>query len=139
MVTATQYPEDSWGNNSDYDSRYDGPKYDGEYRRKKNFWLDTPVSVSTRCSNSRDNIYDPHEGKRNTIRSEYAGLGGDFDFTKYSVDYRYYYHYEAQKYHCRTSGAGYASGNMPLVEIFNGRQRDVARLSKMTSSKATAC
>lgn len=45
---STQYYEDSWGNNSDYDSRYDGPKYDGEYRRKKNFGL-TAVSVSPEC------------------------------------------------------------------------------------------
>ena len=43
---STQYYEDSWGNNSDYDSRYDGPKYDGEYRRKKNFGLTRSIGVA---------------------------------------------------------------------------------------------
>ena len=115
---STQYYEDSWGNNSDYDSRYDGPKYDGEYRRKKNFGLTRSIGVA-RVYDSRDNIYDPHEGKRNAYTIEYAGLGGDFDFTKYSVDYRYYYRQGAENVIAVQLGAGYASGNMPLSQRFS--------------------
>ena len=86
---STQYYEDSWNKEiGRYDSKYDGP--DGEYRRKKNFGLTRSIGIA-RVYDSRDNIYDPHEGKRNSYTIEYAGLGGDFDFTKYSVDYRYYY------------------------------------------------
>ena len=89
------------------------PKYDGEYRRKKNFGLTRSIGVA-RVYDSRDNIYDPHEGKRNAYTIEYAGLGGDFDFTKYSVDYRYYYRQGAENVIAVQLGAGYASGNMPL-------------------------
>ena len=72
-----------------------------------------------RVYDSRDNIYDPHEGKRNAYTIEYAGLGGDFDFTKYSVDYRYYYRQGAENVIAVQLGAGYASGNMPLSQRFS--------------------
>ena len=40
----------------------------------------------------RDNIYDPHEGKRLAFSIEDAHtMGGDFKFTKYTVDTRYYF------------------------------------------------
>lgn len=112
---STQYYEDSWDHDSRYEAKYDGS--DGEYRRKKNFGLTRSIGVA-RVFDSRDNIYDPHEGKRNSYTIEYAGLGGDFDFTKYSVDYRYYYRQGAENVIAVQLGAGYASGNMPLSQRF---------------------
>lgn len=113
----TQYYEDSWTGDypHGYDERYDGT--DAEYRRKKNFGLTRSISLA-RVYDSRDNVYDPHEGKRNSYSIEYAGFGGDFNFTKYSVDYRYYYRQGAENVIAVQLGAGYASGSMPLSQRF---------------------
>lgn len=108
-----------------YSTQYYEPSYDpiindgsnAEDRRKENFGSTRSIGVS-RIYDSRDNIYDPHEGKRNAYTMEYAGLGGDFDFTKYSVDYRYYYRQGAENVIAVQFGAGYASGNMPLSQRF---------------------
>ncbi len=113
---STQYYEDSWNSNADYEEKYDGTT--GAYRRKKNFGSTRSIGVA-RVYDSRDNIYDPHEGKRNAYNIEYAGLGGDFDFTKYSVDYRYYYRQGAENVIAVQLGAGYASGRMPLSQRFS--------------------
>ena len=68
------------------------PYYPEDYkkRRKENFGLTRSITVG-RVFDSRDNIYDPHEGKRIGYSVEWAGLGGDFDFTKFTGDWRYYY------------------------------------------------
>lgn len=121
---STQYYENSWNYNPDWNPKYDG--YSGEYRQKKNFGLTRSIGVA-RVYDSRDNIYDPHEGKRNAYTIEYAGLGGDFDFTKYSVDYRYYYRQGAENVIAVQLGAGYASGTMPLSQRFSMGGSDTLR------------
>lgn len=120
----TQYYEDTWEHNPAYNSKYDGNS--GEERQKKNFGLTRSIGVA-RVYDSRDNIYDPHEGKRNAYTIEYAGLGGDFDFTKYSVDYRYYYRQGAENVIAVQLGAGYASGTMPLSQRFSMGGSDTLR------------
>ena len=71
-----------------YEEQFDGSKYDKPYypatakeRRDENFGVTRSVTLG-RVFDSRDNIYDPHEGKRIGYSVEWAGLGGDFDFTK---------------------------------------------------------
>ena len=60
-------------------------------RRKENFGVTRSITFG-RVYDSRDNIYDPHEGKRIGYSVEWAvGMGGDFDFTKWTADGRYYY------------------------------------------------
>lgn len=117
---STQYYESTWSGNSDYNPKYDGPTGEAgaKYRQDKNFGVTRSIGVA-RVYDSRDNIYDPHEGKRNAYTIEYAGLGGDFDFTKYSVDYRYYYRQGAENVIAVQLGAGYASGRMPLSQRFS--------------------
>ncbi|MGL5206379.1 MAG: BamA/OMP85 family outer membrane protein [Acidaminococcaceae bacterium] len=89
-----------------------------EARRKENFGATRSIGF-TRAFDSRDNVNDPHEGKRNSYSIEWAGLGGDFDFTKYSADWRYYYRMGASEdVLALMVGAGYADGTMPLSQRF---------------------
>ena len=90
-----------------------------EKRRKENFGNTRSIGF-TRAFDSRDNVNDPHEGKRNSYSIEWAGLGGDFDFTKYSADLRYYYRMGASEdVLAFMVGAGYADGTMPLSQRFS--------------------
>lgn len=87
-------------------------------RQKENFGKTQSIAF-TRTFDSRDNVNDPHEGKRNSYSIEWAGLGGDFDFTKYSADYRYYYRMGASEDVLALQfGVGYADGTMPLSQRF---------------------
>ena len=91
---------------------------DSEARQKENFGTTRSIGF-TRAFDSRDNVNDPHEGKRNSYSVEWAGLGGDFDFTKYSADLRYYYRMGASEdVLAFMVGAGYADGTMPLSQRF---------------------
>lgn len=58
-------------------------------RRAENFG-DTRSITFGRVYDSRDNIHDPHEGKRMSYSMEWGGFGGDFDFVKFTTDLRYY-------------------------------------------------
>ena len=90
-----------------------------EKRQKENFGTTRSIGF-TRAFDSRDNVNDPHEGKRNSYSIEWAGLGGDFDFTKYSADLRYYYRMGASEdVLAFMVGAGYADGTMPLSQRFS--------------------
>ncbi|MEG0797176.1 MAG: outer membrane protein assembly factor [Acidaminococcaceae bacterium] len=88
-----------------------------EERLKENFGVTRSIGF-TRVMDTRDNIYDPHEGKRTSYSIEWAGIGGDFNFTKYSVDYRYYYRVGAENVLALQLGAGGSTGTMPLSQRF---------------------
>lgn len=95
-------------------------------RRKENFGVTRSITVG-RIFDSRDNIYDPHEGKRIAYSLEWAGLGGDFDFTKFTADYRYYYRAGGESVWTLNLGAGYADGDMPLSQRFSMGGSDTLR------------
>lgn len=95
-------------------------------RRKENFGVTRSITVG-RIFDSRDNIYDPHEGKRIAYSLEWAGLGGDFDFTKFTADYRYYYRAGGESVWALNLGAGYAEGDMPLSQRFSMGGSDTLR------------
>jgi len=107
-------------NGNPYPTRWN--KYKGAWpatakeRREENFGETRSIAYS-RVFDSRDNIYDPHSGKRNSYTIEWAGLGGDFDFTKFSIDHRYYWK-QAKNIIALDVAAGYASGDMPLSQRF---------------------
>lgn len=86
-------------------------------RREENFGTTNSISYS-RVYDSRDNVFDPHAGKRNSYTFEWAGLGGDFKFEKISVDYRYYLKMRKNRVLAFDLAAGYAWGNMPLSQRF---------------------
>lgn len=89
-----------------------------EERRKENFGVTRSITFG-RVYDSRDNVYDPHEGKRIGYSVEWAGgMGGDFDFTKWTADWRYYFRAGGESVWALNLGAGYASGDMPLSQRF---------------------
>lgn len=96
-------------------------------RRAENFGTTRSLTFG-RVYDSRDNVYDPHEGKRIGYSMEWAGgLGGDFDFTKWTADWRYYYRAGGENVWALNLGAGYASGNMPLSQRFTMGGSDTLR------------
>lgn len=96
-------------------------------RRKENFGKTRSLTFG-RVYDSRDNVYDPHEGKRIGYSVEWAGgLGGDFDFTKWTADWRYYYRAGGENVWALNLGAGYASGSMPLSQRFTMGGSDTLR------------
>lgn len=96
-------------------------------RRKENFGVTRSITFG-RVYDSRDNIYDPHEGKRIGYSVEWAGgMGGDFDFTKWTADWRYYYRAGGESVWALNLGVGYASGDMPLSQRFTMGGSDTLR------------
>ncbi len=112
-------------------SRYWNPEYnypaDYKERRKENFGVTRSITLG-RVLDSRDNVYDPHEGKRISYSIEHAGfMGGDFDFTKFTADYRYYYRAGGEAVWALNLGVGYADGDMPLSQRFSMGGSDTLR------------
>ena len=130
-----QYYEPQFGpasaENGNKQSGYWNPEYnyptDYKERRKENFGVTRSITLG-RVLDSRDNIYDPHEGKRISYSIEHAGfMGGDFDFTKFTADYRYYYRAGGEAVWALNLGAGYADGDMPLSQRFSMGGSDTLR------------
>ena len=118
-------PEDVYGEQSRYWESY-YPKT-AEERRKENFGVTRSITLG-RVLDSRDNVYDPHEGKRISYSIEHAGfMGGDFDFTKFTADYRYYYRAGGEAVWALNLGVGYADGDMPLSQRFSMGGSDTLR------------
>ena len=95
-------------------------------RQAENFGLTRSITFS-RTLDSRDNLYDPHEGKRNNYSVEVASFGGDFSFQKYSADYRYYYRQGVDNVIAVNLGIGFANGDMPLSQRFSVGGSDTLR------------
>lgn len=120
----TQYYEPGYENDSHW--RPWEPATAAE-RRKENFGTTRSLTIG-RIYDSRDNIYDPHEGKRISYSIESAGwMGGDFDFTKFTADWRYYYRAGGESVWALNLGMGYAEGDMPLSQRFRMGGSDTLR------------
>ena len=102
---------------NDRDGTVWGPTVARE-RQDHNFGNTRSITLA-RIFDSRDNIFDPRAGKRNSYSVEVANFGGDFNFQKYSVDYRYYYAVGADNVWAWNVAAGYANGDMPLSQRFS--------------------
>lgn len=87
----------------------DNPNY-----LKDNFGETHSISLS-RVYDSRDNVFNPTEGNRVSLTSEFAGkaLGGDFDFNKYTFESRNYLKVGHAQVLAFRETAGYADGTMP--------------------------
>lgn len=119
-----QYYEEGFKDDSPYYE--DWMPATAKERRDENFGLTRSITVG-RVFDSRDNIYDPHEGKRIGYSVEWAGLGGDFDFTKLTADWRYYYRAGGESVWALNLGAGWADGDMPLSQRFSMGGSDTLR------------
>lgn len=120
-----QYYEEIFDHNHYNKPEYNYPKTAKE-RREENFGVTRSITLG-RVFDSRDNIYDPHEGKRIGYSVEWAGLGGDFDFTKFTADWRYYYRAGGECVWALNLGAGWADGDMPLSQRFSMGGSDTLR------------
>ena len=119
-----QYYEDKFNQSSKYEAWMPQTP---EERRKENFGVTRSITFG-RVYDSRDNVYDPHEGKRIGYSVEWAGgMGGDFDFTKWTADWRYYFRAGGESVWALNLGAGYASGDMPLSQRFTMGGSDTLR------------
>lgn len=96
-------------------------KYNGKWpssereRRKENFGESWSVQFM-HVYDSRDNYLFPRVGKRMSYSAEY-GFAGDFDYTKWDADWRYYYPVGASVFAWDTE-IGYATGDLPLSSRF---------------------
>lgn len=87
-------------------------------RIAQNFGVTRSITFK-RILDSRNNYANPSEGKRIKYSAEVGGFGGDFDFRKYSAEYRYYYTFGASKNVLAVDLAiGYADGDLPLSQRF---------------------
>ncbi|HWQ62041.1 MAG TPA: outer membrane protein assembly factor [Negativicutes bacterium] len=80
----------------------------------------TRSATLTRVFDSRDNVFNPTEGTRFLLSAEFAGkgLGGDFDFNKYTAEDRQYFKVGHDHVVAVRLMAGYANGNMPISGKF---------------------
>ncbi|EGO62949.1 outer membrane protein assembly factor [Acetonema longum] len=103
------------------------PDYNPDYL-KDNFGTTRSITLS-RVFDSRDNVFSPTTGLRYSLSAEFAGdgLGGDFDYDKYTVEGRKYYKVgRAHVVALRLTG-GYADGNMPDSGKFSVGGSDTLR------------
>lgn len=120
------------------------PQYYEQYpsRKKEDFGTTRSVTLGV-TMDSRDNIYNPTEGRRILFSSEFAGAGGDFNFNKFYLESSWYYKLksEEQVIAVRFNG-GYATGTMPVsqrfavggAETLRGYKDDIFRGYKMLLS-----
>lgn len=128
MADGYEHDKDQYYEDVFEDSGYMKPYYPqtAKERRDENFGSTRSITLG-RVFDSRDNIYDPHEGKRIGYSVEWAGLGGDFDFTKLTADWRYYYRAGGESVWALNLGAGWADGDMPLSQRFSMGGSDTLR------------
>lgn len=74
--------------------------------------------ILQRVFDNRDNVFDPTEGKRYALSTEFAGLGGDFSFRKYSGELRAYRKVGHSQVLAFRGMAGFADGDLPDSQRF---------------------
>lgn len=66
---------------------------------------------------TRDNRFSTKEGNFAAVSAEFAGFGGDFDFRKYTQEYRHFFPVGRHTFGFRER-LGLAEGNLPIFEEF---------------------
>ena len=93
--------------------------------RDNNFG-ETRSIIATQIRDTRDNIYFPTEGSRTSIGVEYAGLGGDFDYTKLTLSGQKYYKVGHAQVIAIRGSVGYSNDDLPENAVFEvGGQNSV--------------
>lgn len=100
-----------------------GPAY-ADWR--ENNFGETRSIIASQVRDTRDNIYFPTEGSRTSIGVEYAGLGGDFDYTKFTLSGQKYYKVGHAQVIALRGSVGYANDDLPENAAFEvGGQNSV--------------
>lgn len=100
--------------------RYDNPRdFLAEGYINNNFGTTNSVSWQ-KVYDSRDNIYDPTRGKRLSYTMQWAGhgLGGDFDFYKFTGEARTYKKVGSKQVLAFRARVGWAQGDVPYSQLY---------------------
>ena len=87
--------------------------------REKNFGRINSITWQ-KVYDSRDNIYDPTRGRRISYTAQWAGhgLGGDFDFYKFTAEARMYKKLGAKNVLAFRARGGFIQGDAPYSQLF---------------------
>lgn len=105
-------PNKRWAANGPYD-------FAGDNYVKNNFGRINSATWQ-KVYDSRDNIYDPTRGRRISYTAQWAGhgLGGDFDFYKFTAETRMYKKLGAKNVLAFRARAGFIQGDAPYSQLF---------------------
>ena len=116
-------------NNTEYRGHEDGPynRDTSQYEEwRDNNFGETRSIIASQVRDTRDNIFYPTEGTRTSLSVEYAGLGGDFDYTKLTGSIQKYYKVGHAQVLALRGSAGYANEDLPEAALFEvGGQNSV--------------
>lgn len=142
--------KDGWKFDEDENSGYNyaenaGPGYDpekygsyqwdnGKYNFKDANYIENNFGRTNSVSwqkvyDSRDNIYDPKRGKRVSATVQWAGhgLGGDFDYYKFTGEYRNYKAIGNNQVIAFCARLGWAQGDVPYSALYTLGGADTLR------------
>ena len=87
--------------------------------REKNFGRINSITWQ-KVYDSRDNIYDPTRGRRISYTAQWAGhgLGGNFDFYKFTAETRMYKKLGAKNVLAFRARGGFIQGDAPYSQLF---------------------
>lgn len=109
---------------------WNNEKYDfkGDNYIENNFGRTNSVSWQ-KVYDSRDNIYDPKRGKRVSATVQLAGhgLGGDFDYYKFTGEYRNYKAIGNNQVIAFRARLGWAQGDVPYSALYTLGGADTLR------------
>lgn len=109
---------------------WNNEKYDfkGDSYIENNFGRTNSVSWQ-KVYDSRDNIYDPKRGKRVSATVQWAGhgLGGDFDYYKFTGEYRNYKAIGNNQVIAFRARLGWAQGDVPYSALYTLGGADTLR------------
>ena len=87
---------------------------------------ETRSITASQVRDTRDNIYNPTEGSRTGVSVEYAGLGGDFDYTKLTLNGQKYYKVGHAQVVAVRGSVGFSPDDLPEASLFEvGGQNSV--------------
>lgn len=116
-------------NDTEYRGHEDGPynRDTSQYEEwRDNNFGETRSIIASQVRDTRDNIFYPTEGTRTSLSVEYAGLGGDFDYTKLTGSIQKYYKVGHAQVLALRGSAGYANEDLPEAALFEvGGQNSV--------------
>ena len=111
------------GSGNDWDNRKPGTNQSWNFASnnyvKNNFGRINSITWQ-KVYDSRDNIYDPTRGHRISYTAQWAGhgLGGDFDFYKFTAEARMYKKLGAKNVLAFRARGGFIQGDAPYSQLF---------------------
>lgn len=147
--TQTAYRGNVDGSNHNYEDWANNPVTDpyghpiNAQWFKDNFGTTHSVTLNS-VWDTRDNVFNPTEGQRVSLSTEFAGrfLGGDFDYNKYQVEGRKYFKVGSSQVLAVRGTAGLITGHVSYNDDFavggadtlRGYQDDQFRGKKMVAA-----